>query len=65
MRGGTTQPALSEDLWAQVAALKPGTARWGGYSVRGETLPKAGANAGLDGGMAGSVLTPGGHAEGF
>ena len=27
MRGGTTQPTLSEDLWAQVAALKPGSAR--------------------------------------
>ena len=34
MRGGTTQPTLSEDLWAQVAALKPGSAHWGGYPVR-------------------------------
>ena len=48
MRGGTTQPARSEDLWAQVGALKPGTARWGGEPVRRETSPKAGVNAGLD-----------------
>ena len=27
MKGGTTQPTLSADLWAQVAALKPGIAR--------------------------------------
>ena len=46
MRGGTTQPTLSEDLWAQVGALKPGTARWGGYPVRREASPKAGVNAG-------------------
>ena len=64
MRGGTTQPARSEDLWAQVAALKPGTARWGGDPVRWEALPKAGVNAGLRGGMAGSAFTPRGHAEG-
>ena len=60
MRDGTTQPVLSEDLWAQVAALKPGTARRGGCSVRREARPKAGANAGLDGGMAGLALTLGG-----
>ena len=60
MRGGTTQPARSEDLWAQVAARTPGTARWGGEPVRREAPPKAGGNAGLDGGMAGSAFTSGG-----
>ena len=46
MRGGTTQPTLSEDLWAQVAALKPGTAHWGRISSTVRDAAEGGSKRG-------------------
>ena len=64
MKGGTTQPTQSEDLWAQAAVGHPRPAHSGGLAERWSMQPEDGVNAGSARGNGWVGLNLGGHAEG-